>query len=322
MKQQLVLVRISKPIQDALEFIGTTGCTPYTAAKHVGCDKVSLYRAVKYGTVMAADGNLYLNNDAYRIWKEAAEIYVGEKLSLAEFTRRFRFKPESLRRNLPIFGIQCLNDNRIEYRRDIFRVIDSEEAAYWYGFLLADGGIYKNELRLKLAAGDVQHLERFCRFIGGDPAQLIREERHGATGNTLVKVVLASSELVGDLRSHGLDYRKSCRERVPAFAVSAESAYDVPFMRGVFDGDGCIRSGFQHLSLIGSRELLEFFSDRATARCGTRAAKIHDYDTYLKAYWYGQDKYKLAGLLYGNSGVHLQRKHDLVERYAVLAREG
>lgn len=321
MKQQLVLVRLSAPVKTAIELVQTIGCTPYAAAKKTGCDKKSLYRALETGTVVGADGTVCLDNDAYRAWKHAVEVYVRECLSLTEFTRRFRFKADLLEQNLPLFGIRNLNDNRIEYRRDAFQVINSEEAAYWYGFLLADGGLYRNELRLKLGSADVEHLRKFCQFIGGNPDRLIKEERHPETGNVLVKVVLSSVEMVRDLRRHGMDYRKSGKERVPDFA-KREARLAVPFMRGVFDGDGCIRTNFQHLNLIGSRELLEFFASNASAMSGCGTAKIHEYETYLKAYWYGHDKYKLAELLYSGSNVHLQRKHDLAERYAVLARKG
>ena len=316
MKQQVVLVRISDRVQEALKLVQETGCTPYAAVQQTGCDKVSLYRALREGTVQAVDGTLCLDNDAYRTWQQAVAIYLKEEMTLTEFQRRFHFKAEQLRKNLPLFSSAGLNDNRIGYARGIFSTIDSEEKAYWYGFLLADGGLYKNELRLKLGQIDEDHLRKFCAFIGADPRQLIRVERHETTGRLLCKVTLSSVEMVISLKAHGMDYRKSGHERVPRFAIE-DDALAVPFLRGVFDGDGCIRSNFQHLSLVGSKELLEFASSLASRLTSARSATIYDHQTYHKAFWYGHDKHLLADMLYRDASVYLQRKFDLAERFAV-----
>ena len=55
----------------------------------------------------------------------------------------------------------------INYNRNIFNKIDSEEKAYWLGFIVADGylNINKHMLRIKLGNRDRSHLIKFIKFI-------------------------------------------------------------------------------------------------------------------------------------------------------------
>lgn len=50
----------------------------------------------------------------------------------------------------------------------IFENIDTEEKAYWLGFLYADGcvGSKESKVELSLAEKDLRHMEKFRSFIG------------------------------------------------------------------------------------------------------------------------------------------------------------
>ena len=50
----------------------------------------------------------------------------------------------------------------------IFDNIDTEEKAYWLGFLYADGYVseFNSTIELSLEEKDLQHLERFRSFLG------------------------------------------------------------------------------------------------------------------------------------------------------------
>lgn len=43
---------------------------------------------------------------------------------------------------------------------------DTYETYYWIGFIMADGNIINNRLRLRLSCKDKEHLEKFANFIG------------------------------------------------------------------------------------------------------------------------------------------------------------
>ena len=48
-----------------------------------------------------------------------------------------------------------------------FDVIDTEEKAYWLGFLYADGNVSntKNEVGITLQSSDIKHLYKFKTFL-------------------------------------------------------------------------------------------------------------------------------------------------------------
>ena len=43
----------------------------------------------------------------------------------------------------------------IEYNRHIFDTIDSEDKAYWLGFIVADGYVNDNKHMLRIKLGDI-----------------------------------------------------------------------------------------------------------------------------------------------------------------------
>lgn len=72
----------------------------------------------------------------------------------------------------------------IEYNRHVFDTIDTNEKAYWLGFIIADGYLNdnKNMLRIKLSDKDKRHLEKFIKFLDGN-SSMLKKEIHNITGN-------------------------------------------------------------------------------------------------------------------------------------------
>src|SRR5271166_7037406 len=63
-----------------------------------------------------------------------------------------------------------LKRDNTQLNHSIFETIDSEEKAYWLGFLLADGSIQVRKnvqkiVKLALAIEDKEHLEKFKKFV-------------------------------------------------------------------------------------------------------------------------------------------------------------
>ncbi len=65
---------------------------------------------------------------------------------------------------------------KYKLNESFFEIIDSEEKAYWLGFLMADGSVRAGQsqdgtghwnIRLSLATADKERIERFIEAIGG-----------------------------------------------------------------------------------------------------------------------------------------------------------
>lgn len=131
----------------------------------------------------------------------------------------------------------------------IFNNIDSEEKAYWLGFLFADGHIRKRknknifELKLKISIKDEMYLQKFKNFLDSTHpiTHLISKVkyRNHYSISECVSLSIYSKQIFDDLNRLGCTPNKSTRISKPNII---EKYYN-HFIRGYFDGDGCVSMG-------------------------------------------------------------------------------
>lgn len=135
-------------------------------------------------------------------------------------------------------------------QRDFFNVIDTEEKAYWLGFIFADGYISYSEKNMqkgqlattyctgiKLQWSDKEHLKKFNKSISGN-YKVFKEVSHPdefrKQQTEAAKILVYSQQMYNDLNKY-FDRDKTYTATFP----------DIPenlirhFIRGYFDGDGC-----------------------------------------------------------------------------------
>jgi hypothetical protein len=140
---------------------------------------------------------------------------------------------------------KILNDNslirdqskrKIKYEIDdtIFEKIDTEEKSYWLGFLFADGYINykKNSVTLCLSNQDYDVLQDFNNFLKTEK-NIRKNNKHSS------KVVIENKKITNDLKNNGLLQAKTHILKLPVIEVNLVRH----FIRGYFDGDGCITYG-------------------------------------------------------------------------------
>lgn len=121
-----------------------------------------------------------------------------------------------------------------------------EYACYWAGFIAADGNVdSKNRLRVMLNYDDTAHLEKLRDFLGST---------HTISSNTTAyyrsSLELTSKELVQDLQTLFLiNPNKTDCLKFPAHLTDQQLSW---YMRGYFDGDGCICESFSNKNSITS----------------------------------------------------------------------
>lgn len=201
-----------------------------------------------------------------------------------------------------------------------FDSIDTLDKAYWLGFSLADGCIYRDphlRFSIRLSARDEEHLQRFANTLGWNGR--LYHTRNGP--NSTVCVFRTSSKvLCHSLLSKGwFEFKRFGDTRIcnliPKHLISH-------LMRGLFDGDG---------SLVVSKR-----SDRPSLKCQFSFADAHK----SVVDWYAQTLHTAAGtsqsqgklckhakasvlllkgnrqvlrimkFLYEDGGIHLPRKHS------------
>lgn len=113
----------------------------------------------------------------------------------------------------------------------IFNNIDNEEKAYWLGFIFADGCIASgrsNNIEISLQKSDVGHLEKFKHFISAKQNIVVDSFR--------CRICITNKNLKDSLIKLGCTPKKSLTLQFPKI----ENSLMRHFIRGYFDGDGCI----------------------------------------------------------------------------------
>jgi len=185
-----------------------------------------------------------------------------------------------------------------------FDKIDSEEKAYWLGFLVADGWIAKNKaIGLSLKKEDKRHVQLFAKSIGCS----VKERRAGSE----VFVLFKSVKLWCVLKKYGFTIKKS-KEYVLNDDIVVDDLKR-HFWRGMIDGDGFVsKRDYAHIGLAGTKSVAKGFKCFVEGR-GMRCGSVISYDSWYSVSCWGIEAVKVMSLLYDGVNVSLDRKKALVQ---------
>ncbi len=204
-----------------------------------------------------------------------------------------------------------------------FDKIDTEEKAYWLGFLTADGWISKNEktgagvVGIELQYGDIKHLKKFNKSLGGN--YMITDRWRPCTLssnpnklNHMCVIRIFSIIMYDTLVELGFANNKSYDFTIPNIRHDLIRHY----LRGYFDGDGCfcLSNKSFGVSFITASERL---NDDIINICKLNNIDIHDY-SYIDDYGViihrptitkNSDKIQLLDYMYKDCSIYLDRKY-------------
>ena len=213
-----------------------------------------------------------------------------------------------------------LTNRRYNVNHDYFTVIDTQEKAYWLGFLYADGYIRErksgNSLEMKLSIKDKEHLERFRNSIGSN--HQIKEffnktkYKSGFSESHMCHLAMYSTNLVDSIKSQGFHSRKTFTITFPNLNKELINH----FIRGYFDGDGSFSFDTKtlrpHTNLVCASEI---FRNQLITILKEKDIEIKYYSNISL---HIQDKIgnlKFYNYIYENSNIHLIRKKEKYEEF-------
>lgn len=195
------------------------------------------------------------------------EEYLGG-LTAIELGKRYSIKPGTINYHLRKRGLSRGSGKSSSIaNKDYFETIDTEEKAYFLGFLMADGCISSSHanyhIKLELQEKDADIIKAL--LIAIDSKNAVSKIRKGNyIGNS---VSLSCKKMFYDLVNHGFLEHKSGNEIIPN---TIPDEFVRHFIRGYFDGDGCAAKDGR-ISIVGGIKIL-----KDIASC----AGIADYSIY------------------------------------------
>ena len=190
-----------------------------------------------------------------------------------------------------------------------FEIIDTEEKAYWLGFLYADGSVGSKEdkIELGLAAQDLTHIEKFRDFM-----EINNKISYRGNSNSY-RMSFRSTKCKEDLIDKGCVPKKSL---ILEFPNSKQVPVDLlrHFIRGYFDGDGWFTntdSCFQ-VGIIGTENFIKGFLDAVdNINKNCKIFNVHREDG-AKRYIFGayNDVLSFLNWIYKDSKIYLDRKYE------------
>lgn len=248
-------------------------------------------------------------------WNELCKKYLQEGISLTKLAKEYNIDRRTLSKRFKEIGIDVINNhNIVKFDESVFDNIDSEEKAYWLGFIFADGYIsnknakYKNVFEMSLKLSDIDHLIKFNSFMK-------HNSNHIKCDNHRCRWCIMNKHLWETLNNYGCVPNKSLILKFPELTIFKNTAFTKHFIRGYFDGDGCISfHKYKHVvspyvSVLGTYEFLEKIIDVSNIPAVFKHDKRHNSKTFLLEYT-KENGIKMINWLYSDSTIYLNRKYQ------------
>ena len=193
---------------------------------------------------------------------------------------------------------------------NVFEKIDTEEKAYWLGFLYADGYVdpERGEIILGLADKDKEHIDKFRLFLETNAPY---KDKINNQKKPYRFFRLYDKKLCEDLEKQGL-YRKKSLTLEPKMIIPNE--FLIAWSRGLFDGDGSIfpqknskNSIRYRIDLMGTEPVLNYVMNLWQI-----SKKLDRNRTVPKIVVTGKREVnRILHLLYDDATIYLDRKYNL-----------
>ncbi len=266
------------------------------------------------------------------IIEAAAWDYINsldEEKHLGKIAEKYKISRPALSRKVKALGGNVVHPkNKLLFNENIFDSIDTEEKAYWLGFIYADGSISSTPLRtdvkteytfeLSLKADDTYHLDKFNTFMNHNKNN-VKVYSTSCNGKTFKRCrwYVKNKHLWNTLNNYGCIPNKSLTLEFPNKNIFKSEDLIRHFIRGYFDGDGCISitktnsvEEYTAVNLLGTESFLTNVRDSVISKKVPPIHKYKDSESTKVMFYWGTNALSLLNYLYDNSSIYLQRKFD------------
>ena len=272
----------------------------------------------------------------------AIEEYINTSVydrSISKLSDKYGINRKTIVKYLNERNIEITNThNKIPFNENSFDSIDTEEKAYWLGFMYADGYISSknNQIGLQVAIKDIEHLQKFNKFLnysGGmrvyDSHQFGSNSKFNKNGELIqmVRTVITNKHLWNALNNIGCVPNKSLILQFPNKSIFKSEDLIRHFIRGYVDGDGTLGI-YPHsktnptleasLLIVGTKSFLEGVQNYLNIKGFLMQKTNCDENTYRLGYSTKKAE-QVANILYKDATIYLTRKYNIyISDFAAL----
>lgn len=224
----------------------------------------------------------------------------------------------------------------VHFNYNAFNKIDSEESAYWLGFMYADGFIEskRNGIGLGVAIKDIEHMDKFCNFLQYPKGKYIIKSHQFGNANTknkngeemyTVNTLIRNTILWNDLNNKGCVPNKSLILKFPSISIFESESLIRHFIRGYCDGDGCLswsnkERTIPSINFVGTKDFLEgiqLYLGKGYLMQKPNCSKF----IYRLSYTHTK-AFNAANYMYHDSNIYLNRKYNIYTKYCAALKLG
>lgn len=190
---------------------------------------------------------------------------------------------------------------------DYFENIDSEEKAYWLGFIYGDGNISSKQsyLSIGISNKDVHHIRTFFN-------DTLHSNSKEYINNDCTFFKVHSIKIKNDLSMLGVMPNKTFKLKFPTQLLPKLKRH---FIRGLFDADGCVVKNSAAIEFIATEDIL--INIQSELDMSNYKIRPISKKSKMTCFWVSsrENKIKIYNYLYKDSTIYLSRKHDILREF-------
>lgn len=290
----------------------------------------------------ALKGNMSNSQFKQHLINLAIDEYVNTSIyerSIQKLSDKYGVNRKTICKYLKERGVEITNThNKVPFNESFFDMIDSEEKAYWLGFLYADGYISTkgHRIGLSLSVKDIGHLTKYGESLKYSKGMNITTTHQFGSKNIYNKsgeilqicsTVITNEHMWKALNEKGCVPNKSLILTFPDKSIFKDGSLIRHFIRGYVDGDGTI-GVYPHsktnpnleasLLIMGTKPFLEGVQEALGIK-GFLMQKSNCNELTYRLGYSTKKAEKVASILYENASIYLDRKYNIyTTKFAAL----
>ena len=282
------------------------GYSPGEISKIVKCSTGTIYNALKRLKQETRNGFHGIKSnfveEVIRRYKNNESIY-----SICNTLGTYQEKVKKILEDNNVEKISCSKRNNPNFKENYFEIIDTEDKAYWLGWLITDGCVSKTSISITLNSCDKYILEKFQNDLG------LCEKIKPFNGK-YCRLMFWSRKMVEDLSKYGIVENKTFSVDLPVI----DEKLIPSLLRGCLDGDGSIgyleynKRFDTELSFCGNEKCVNSFNKLIHIITGIKEKSISKNNSIFRVRKKKKkDIVNICDKLYENSeNYKLTRKYD------------